>query len=64
MRQNDKFNLLYTKHFYGFEKEQGNQTYREGKNIVGTYFQYRYPILEAKLKGLQKLINCPISDVS
>lgn len=24
MRQNDKFNLLYTKHFYGFEKEQGN----------------------------------------
>ena len=64
MRQNDKFNLLYTKHFYGFEKEQGNQNYRDGKNIVGTYFNYRYPVLESKLPELQKLINQPISDVS
>jgi hypothetical protein len=33
MRQNDKFNMLYTKYFYGFEKEGASQFYRDGKNI-------------------------------
>lgn len=33
MRQNDKFNMLYTKYFYGFEREGTTGFYREGKNI-------------------------------
>lgn len=51
MRQNEKFNMLYTKYFYGFEKEAATGFYREGKNIQGHYFNYRYPILESALKA-------------
>jgi len=29
MRQNDRLNMLYTKHFYGFEKEGKSDTYLE-----------------------------------
>ena len=29
MRQNDRLNKLYTKHFYGFEKEGKADTYLE-----------------------------------
>lgn len=65
MRQNEKFNMLYTKYFYGFEKEAATGFFREGKNVQGHYFQYKYPILESELKNtLQKAINQPINDVS
>ena len=29
MRQNEKFNMLYTKHYYGFEKEGSCSSYRD-----------------------------------
>ena len=65
MRQNEKFNMLYTKYFYGFEKENASSNYREGKSITGHYFNYRYPILESALNStLRKALNIPISDAS
>lgn len=64
MRQNDKFNMLYTKHFYGFEKECSSGAYRDGKAISGHYFSYRYPVIEKLLTTrLQKALNLPINDV-
>ena len=63
MRQNEKFNMLYTKYFYGFEKENASSNYREGKSIAGHYFNYRYPIIESALNStLKKALNIPISD--
>ena len=65
MRQNEKFNMLYTKYFYGFEKEGATVSYREGKAIQGHYIQYKYPILETAIDlTLQKAINFPIADAS
>ena len=65
MRQNEKFNLLYTKYFYGFEKEGASSSYREGKSVLGHYIQYKYPILESALGDtLERAINFPISDAS
>jgi len=63
MRQNEKFNMMYTKYFYGFEKEGATVSYREGKAIQGHYLNYRYPILESALEQtLQRAINYPLSD--
>lgn len=57
--------MMYTKFFYGFEKEGATVSYREGKAISGHYVQYKYPILESALeKTLSTAINYPISDVS
>jgi len=44
MRQNDKYSMLFTKHFYGFEKEGTSASFRDAKSITGHYFNYRYPI--------------------
>jgi hypothetical protein len=55
--------MLYTKYFYGFEKENASSNYREGKSIAGHYFNYRYPILESALNStLKKALNIPIAD--
>ena len=55
--------MLYTKYFYGFEKEGTTAFYREGKNIQGHYFNYRYPIVESLARNLlPKLINCPVTE--
>ena len=63
MRQNEKFNMLYTKYFYGFEKEGTTAFYREGKSVQGHYFNYRYPIVEELARTLlQKLINYPVME--
>ena len=63
MRQNEKFNMLYTKYFYGFEKEGTSAFYRQGKGIQGHYFDFRYPLVEEIAKELlQKLINTPVTD--
>jgi hypothetical protein len=63
MRQNEKFNMLYTKYFYGFEKEGTTAFYREGKGILGHYFNYRYPIVEEIARNLlPKLVNTPVTD--
>jgi len=49
IRQNDKFNMLYTKHFYGFEKE-GKSAYYIEKQAQGHYFNYKYPVKESMIK--------------
>ena len=56
--------MLYTKYFYGFEKEGTTAFYREGKGIQGHYFSYRYPMVEDIARNLlPKLINNPTTDV-
>lgn len=56
--------MMYTKHFYGFEKECSSVAYREGKAITGHYFSYRYPVIEKLLTSrLQKALNLPVNDV-
>ena len=63
MRQNERLNMLYTKHFYGFEKEGKSDYFLEGK-VTGHYFNYRYPFKESVLKyTLHKALNVPIKDV-
>lgn len=63
MRQNDKLNLLYTKFFYGFEKE-GKSNYFFEKAVHGHYFNYRYPIKEGLLgETIMKVLNEPVVDV-
>lgn len=57
--------MLYTKYFYGFEKEGATVSYHEGKAIQGHYVQYKYPILESAIEStLQKAISFPMSDAS
>lgn len=57
--------MLYTKYFYGFEKEGATVAYRDGKATQGHYFNYRYPILESAInQTLVKALNIPIKDVS
>jgi len=63
MRQNEKLNLLYTKFFYGFEKE-GRSNYFFEKAVHGHYFNYRYPIKESLLGDtIMKVLNEPVVDV-
>ena len=41
LKQSDKLNMLYTKHFYGFEKE-GKCDYYQEKACQGHYFNFKY----------------------
>lgn len=53
--------MLYTKHFYGFEKEGSCSVYREASSITGHYFNYRYPIRQDLIDvTLRKMLNRPI----
>jgi hypothetical protein len=62
MRQNDKLNLLYTKYFYGFEKE-GRSNYFFEKAVHGHYFNYRYPIKESMIRDtIMKVLNEPLTN--
>ena len=64
MRQNEKFNMLYTKYFYGFEKEGSSQYYLD-KSVTGHHFNYKYRIKEELLtKTLMQMLCTPINDVS
>lgn len=61
MRQNEKLNLIYTKFFYGFEKE-GKSNYYFEKAVHGHYFNYRYPIKESMIGDtIMKLLNEPVT---
>lgn len=61
MRQNEKFGILYTKHFYGFEKEGSCSAYRDASSISGHYFNFRYPIRQDMIDlTLRKMLNRPI----
>lgn len=63
MRQNDKLNILYTKFFYGFEKE-GKSNYFFEKAVFGHYFNYKIAFKEAFLGDtIMKALNEPITDV-
>lgn len=35
--------MLYTKHFYGFEKEGKSETYLE-KQVTSAIFTHKYPV--------------------
>jgi len=39
--------MLFTKYFYGFEKEGSSVYFRENKNIQGFFFNYRRPIKQS-----------------
>ena len=62
LKQSDKLNMFYTKHFYGFEKE-GKCDYYQEKAVQGTYFGFKYP-LKKKLveKHFVTLIDRAIAD--
>ncbi|CDW75335.1 UNKNOWN [Stylonychia lemnae] len=62
LNNHDKLNILYNKYFYGFEKE-GKSAYFQEKNVVGGYFQYRYPFKEDLLsKTIMMALNIPINN--
>jgi len=44
MRQNDRLNMLYTKHFYGFEREGKSESYLEKQVQPGSVFTFKYPL--------------------
>jgi hypothetical protein len=63
MRQNDKLNILYTKYFYGFEKE-GKSNYFFEKAVFGHYFNYKIDFKEAFIGDtIMKALNEPILNV-
>ena len=41
-KQSDKYNLLYGKYYYGFEKEGRAGCYNE-KAVSGVYVPFRFP---------------------
>ena len=56
--------MLYTKHFYGFEKE-GKSAYYLQNTVTGHYFNYRYPINTDKLEEtIFKALNTPIESAT
>lgn len=63
LRQSEKLNMFYTKHFYGFEKE-GKCDYFQEKQCSGHYFNFRYPLRRDLLEtNLGKCLNMPVDDV-
>ena len=57
LKQNDKLNMFYTKHFYGFEKE-GKCDYYQEKAVTGHYFGFKYPIRQDLInKTLARCLN-------
>lgn len=63
LRQSDKLNMFYTKHFYGFEKE-GKCDYYQEKATKGHYFNFKYPLKKDAIEGvLMRCLNLPIDSV-
>ena len=55
--------MLYTKHFYGFEKEGKCDTYNE-KQVVSNVFNFRYPVNQYEIQDkLQPCIGLGLTDV-
>ncbi len=64
MNNNDKFNIVYNKYFYGFEKE-GKSNYYLEKSVQGAHYPFRYPLKEDLIPStLMKALNTPIKDVN
>ena len=57
MRQNDRLNMLYTKHFYGFEKEGKSESYLE-KQTTSAVFSFKYPL---KLSEIQDKLQANVA---
>ena len=63
MRQNDRLNMLYTKHFYGFEREGKSESYLE-KQVSAGIFAFKYPVRLAEIiEKLQPLIGVALKDI-
>ena len=55
--------MLYTKHFYGFEKEGKCDTYNE-KQVVSNVFNFRYPVNQYEIQDkLQPCIGLGLTDI-
>ena len=62
LKQNDKLNMFYTKHFYGFEKE-GKCDYYQEKAVTGHFFNYKYLIKQELIDStLVHSLNQPINE--
>lgn len=63
MRQNDRLNMLYTKNFYGFEKEGKSDTYLE-KQVSAGIFAFKYPVKLSELHDkLQPQVGKGLKDI-
>ena len=63
MRQNDRLNMLYTKHFYGFEKEGKCDHYLE-KQVTSNIFNFKYPLKLSEVQDkLQPCVAKGLTDV-
>ena len=63
MRQNDRLNMLYTKSFYGFEREGKSDSYLE-KSVVSGIFAFKYPVkLSELVEKVQPLVGKGLRDV-
>lgn len=52
--------MIYTKYFYGFEKEAASQVWTE-KKVTGTMFNYTYPVDEKMfIEKINLALNHPI----
>jgi hypothetical protein len=63
LKNNDKFNIIYNKFFYGFEKEGKSSYYLENK-VSGAYYNFKYPLKEDLLSTtIMQALNIPINNV-
>jgi len=63
MRQNDRLNMLYTKHFYGFEREGKSEAYLESQ-VTSAIFAFRYPVkLSDLVEKVQPLVGKALRDI-
>lgn len=59
--KNDKFDMIYTKYFYGFEKEGSSASWSE-KKVSGHIFNHTYPIDEKMFnEKIMLALNHPIN---
>jgi hypothetical protein len=64
VNSHDKFNVIYNKFFYGFEKENKSAYYFD-KAVTGLFIPFKYPIREDYIPlTLMKELNIPIIDAS
>lgn len=63
LKQSDKLNMFYTKHFYGFEKE-GKCDYYQEKASKGHYFNFKFPLKQDMLEDvLTRCLNIPVNSI-
>jgi hypothetical protein len=55
--------MLYTRHFYGFEKEGKSDTYLE-KQVTSSIFSFKYPLKLSEIQDkLHAYVTKPLTDV-